>query len=211
MRRAAFVVDRTLRPHERHRWWVVIFLTALFILPLLVEVVCCLTMPGLRQHDVDRVTTLMIGINGIVAVAAPIALFVLRGQIDHRFGCSAWLISSSVLYAVWAVALMMAFDEDLLPLFVVGPPAYLLRLIPIGVVAGGLRRLVGLGAWRHAIGVLVGADAIAWLAWVVCVLGHLGDFGVMTSLLLAANVVLGVGLLLAAVCSWPAFKQHADL
>jgi hypothetical protein len=198
MRRAAFVVrDHTLRPHERRRWRAGVFITALFILPRLIEGLC-----RLMPHA-DVLWPLTVGVHGLVAVAAPIALVVLRRHLDRRLGCFAGLVSSTVFFGTFTLAILLVMatgnSMERPEWVVVVIVAYVLRVGPIIVIARGLHRLVGAGLWRDAIGVLV----------IVNVALHITSLANPPVALPVVEVVLAVGLLLAAVCSQPAFEEHA--
>lgn len=69
---------------------------------------------------------------------------------------------------------------------------------PTVVIARGLRRLVGAGLWRDAIGGLVIVNVALHITWMANPVA-----------LPVVDVVLAVGLVLAAVCSQPAFEEHA--
>ncbi len=179
------------------------FITALFILPLLIE-----GLSSLMHATV--VSRLNLGLYGLVAVASPIALVVLRRHLDRRFGRFAWLVSSTVFFGILPLAVLTPMSMyrsiewggrsmEWLGVVVV-LTAYVLRVVPIIVVARGLYRLVGPGPWCHAIGVLVVVDASLHIA--------LWFWNPALAMRLAVDVVLTVGLLLAAVCSQPAFEEQ---
>ena len=82
----------------------------------------------------------------------------------------------------------------------VGLVLHALRSLMILVIAAGLRRLVGPGAWRTAIGALVVADLLVWVASTL-----LGSPAAMRAV---ADIVLAIFLVLVAVCSQPAFEDE---
>lgn len=75
-----------------------------------------------------------------------------------------------------------------------------LRSITILVIAGGLRRLVGPGAWRNAVAVFIAADVLVWVAsaWLAS----------PAPVRAVADVVVAIFLVLVAVCSQPAFEDE---